>query len=49
MDAPKTHGFMPCNHRCACGPCPERVMQFDKRCLYRREPAESVVRQFFLI
>ena len=32
MDAPKTHSFMPCNHRCACARCAERVMRLDRRC-----------------
>ena len=48
MEAPKTHSFMPCNHRCACERCAERVMRLDRRCSYCRQPARSV-QQVFLI
>ena len=48
MDAPKTHSFMPCNHRCACRGCAELVMQRDKRCPYCQEKAESIHRIFLI-
>ena len=48
MEAPKTHSFAPCNHRCVCGHCAELVMQRDKRCPYCREEAESA-QEVFLI
>jgi len=45
-EAPKTHVFDPCGHKCCCSKCAQEVMKKSKVCCMCRTPIKSVIQVF---
>lgn len=44
LNAPRTHAFVPCGHRCACEECGPNVVRRNARCPLCRVPAVAIMR-----